>query len=298
MQLTTCPICGDSHADREIYPANFRPEDLTAEVFSARRLPDRLHYRMVRCGACGLLRSSPILPSEELMRLYAGSRFTYGGEADFARRTYGRYLRRALSWTKARDALLEIGCGSGFFLEEALQSGLREVAGVEPSADAVSHAREGIRSRIRPGLYESATFPAGSFDVICAFQVFDHVPDPGEMLRAAHRHLRDGGVALFVNHDAGGLLNRLLGEASPIVDVEHTVLFDKRTMRRILERCGFTVRDMFTVRNTYPLNYWMHLAPIPRALKARLHSLLERSALGGIPITLAAGNLGAVATKG
>jgi SAM-dependent methyltransferase len=298
VKATLCPICDTDRADREVYPPNFRPEDLTPEVFSARRLPDRLHYRMVRCGECGLLRSNPILPPEELARLYQSSQFTYGVEASFARRTYGRYLSRAGRWMKTRAALLEIGCGSGFLLEEALQQGFQEVAGVEPSADAAAHAADSVRPQIRPGLYQADTYPRDSFDFICAFQVFDHVPDPAAMLRAAHEDLREQGVVLFVNHDSGGWLNRLLGEASPIVDVEHTVLFDQCTIRRLLERCGFVVREVFSVRNTYPVHYWAHLAPLPRALKSRAVPFLRRSALGRIPVTLGAGNLGVIATKG
>jgi SAM-dependent methyltransferase len=298
VQSMLCPICDTDQADHELYPANFREEDLTPEVFSARRRPDRLHYRMVRCGRCGLVRSNPILPAGTMARLYASSHFTYGSEATFARRTYGHYLRRARRWARSEADLLEIGCGNGFFLEEALDQGFQRVAGIEPSTEAVAQASDTVRPHISSGLYQADSFPAGSFDMICAFQVFDHVPDPRSMLLAIRDDLRDDGVALFINHDAGGLLNRALGEASPIVDIEHTVLFDKTSMRRLLERCGLVVREVFSVRNTYPLQYWLRLAPMPRTLKAGLDWLLAATGLGRIPVTLGAGNLGVVASKG
>lgn len=298
MQETLCPICEAEGADRDVYASNFRADDLTPETFSARRLPDRLHYRMVRCVRCGLLRSNPILPVEDLARLYARSHFTYAEEAGFTQRTYGRYLRRARRWVPGGRALLEIGCGDGFFLDEALAQGFDEVTGVEPSEEAIANASDLVRHRIVKNLYGPGVFPADSFDLICAFQVFDHVPDPAALLRAAHEQLRDGGGVLFINHNSRGFLNRLLGEASPIVDVEHTVLFDKKTMRRLFEKCGFQVREVFDVKNTYPVAYWARLAPLPRALKSRIGALLERSAFGNLPVTLSAGNLGIVATKG
>ncbi len=294
---TRCPICETNSSDREVYAMNFQPQDLNGEVFSARRLPDRLHYRMVRCQRCGLLRSDPILPSDELARLYESSKFTYEAEAEFARATYRSYLERALPLVHERSRLMEIGCGSGFFLREALQLGFEEVWGVEPSTEAVSKAADQVRSTIRPGLYSGDTFPANHFDVICGFQVLDHAPDPAALLGACFKDLKPGGVALFINHDCGGLSNRLLGKLSPIIDVEHTVLFDTRTMRRMFEKCGFAVHDVFSVRNTYPLSYWTKLAPLPRAVKSPLLSLLARVRVGKIPITLSAGNLGIIATK-
>jgi SAM-dependent methyltransferase len=297
LQPTHCPICETSGSDRQVYAMNFRPEDLNGAVFSARRAPDRLHYRIVRCQRCGLLRSDPILPAADLGRLYESSQFTYAVEAEFARETYRNYLDRALPLVRERHRLMEIGCGSGFFLRAALRAGFAEVWGVEPSTEAVSKATDDVRGHIRPGLYSDDTFPANHFDVICAFQVLDHAPDPTRLLLACMKDLKPGGLALFINHDCGGLSNRLLGELSPIVDIEHTVLFDKRTMRRLFEKCGFDVREVFSVRNTYPLHYWTKLAPLQRAVKSPLRSLLDSVSLGKLPITLRAGNLGIIATK-
>jgi SAM-dependent methyltransferase len=182
-------------------------------------------------------------------------------------------------------------------LQEALKLGVGDVNGVEPGAEAIAHASSEVKPRIRQGLYAEDTFAPASFDVVCAFQVFDHVPDPLGMVKASFRHLRQAGVALFINHDSGALTNRLLGERSPIVDVEHTALYDKRTMRLILEKAGYRVLEVFSVANTYPLKYWAKLAPMPQGLKRRLLSWLDHSPVGRIPLTLRAGNLGAIAAK-
>jgi SAM-dependent methyltransferase len=294
---TLCPICETRSNDRQVYAMNFDPQHLNEEMFSARRLPDRLHYRMVRCQRCGLLRSDPILSVRDLSRLYAGSKFTYEAEAEFARTTYRTYLERALPFVRERRRLLEIGCGNGFFLREALRLGFEEVWGIEPSVEAVRQAADDVRPTIRLGLYAGDTFPARHFDVICAFQVLDHVPDPATVVRSCLEDLKPGGLALFINHDCGGMSARLLGALSPIIDVEHTVLFDKRTMRRLFEKCGFLVNEVFSVRNTYPLSYWTKLAPFPRAVKLPLLSLLGKVRAGQTPITLSAGNLGIIASR-
>lgn len=297
LEHTRCPICKRDDVDREVYRMNFRPQDLTAEVFSARRLPDRLHYRMVRCGRCGVLRSDPILSASALGALYAESGFTYAAESAYTGETYALYLRRALTHVPERGRIMEIGCGNGFFLEKALALGFREAWGVEPSLEAVELAPERVRGTIKTGLYTRESFPADQFDTVCAFQILDHAPDPAALVEACHEHLRPGGIALFINHDCGALSARLLGELSPIVDVEHTVLFDQRTMRRLFEACGFRVVEVFSVRNRYPIHYWAKMTPLPAAVKRPLLGLLEGSRAGRIPLTLRAGNLGIIASK-
>ena len=54
MVRTLCAICGTDRWDRLLYPESLGDQAATAQRFSARRTPDRVHYRIVRCGHCGL----------------------------------------------------------------------------------------------------------------------------------------------------------------------------------------------------------------------------------------------------
>src|SRR5438093_1306535 len=94
LRTTRCAICGTEGNATELYPANFDPQALNPAVFSARRLPDRIHYRMVKCNVCGLVRSDPMADASLLEQLYHQSTFTYGDEVADLQRTYGRYLTR------------------------------------------------------------------------------------------------------------------------------------------------------------------------------------------------------------
>ncbi len=300
MIATTCAVCETDTADREVYADTLSADAATSQRFSARRTPDRVHYRMVRCDNCGLLRSNPILSDEELARLYRDSSLTYEDEVAFARRTYGEYLLRCLA-TYAPDIelgsarLLEIGCGNGFFLEQALASGFHDVAGVEPSLEAVQMASPSVRGRIVNDIFRDGLFAPGQFDVICAFQVFDHLPHPNDVLKTCREALRPGGLALFINHDVGAWTNRLLGARSPVIDIEHIYLFDTDTMPRIFEKHGFEVLDVFPVANTYPLHYWMKMAPVPASWKTKVIPALKETGLGRMELSWRAGNLGLIA---
>jgi SAM-dependent methyltransferase len=193
--------------------------------------------------------------------------------------------------------VLEIGCGNGFFLKVALAQGYAEVHGVEPSAQAISQAAERVRPQIvcdvlRPGLFE-----AGTFDVICIFQVFDHISDPGALLDECLRLLKPGGFLLAYNHNVEALSARLLGERSPIIDIEHTYLYSPKTMRRIVEQHGFAAREIGAGANRYRLSYLMHLVPLPRALKKAAVSFMQGTPLGKIPLSVRLGNLYLIAGK-
>jgi SAM-dependent methyltransferase len=294
---TRCAICGTEGDSRELYRANFDLGALNPAVFSARRLPDRVHYRMVKCVHCGLVRSDPVASSHLLARLYDQSAFTYRDEAPDLRHTYRRYLRMLERLGAKKGALLEIGCGNGFFLEEALSEGYRTVRGVEPSRAAIDHADPRVRDRIVCDVMRAGLFGDARFDVVCLFQVFDHVPDPGALLDECLAVLEPGGLVLAINHDVEAVSARLLGEKSPIVDIEHTYLYSPATMSRLFEKHGFEILRSGAARNRYSLHYLFRLFPAPAAFKRAMLAWLQSRAVGQWRLTLPLGNLYLIARK-
>ena len=290
LEATCCAICETEGNATTVYESNFQPEDLTPEVFSARRSPDRLHYRIVRCRSCGLLRSDPVLPVAATERLYQESQFAYGCETANLQRTYGAYLRVLERHGAGKRTLLEIGCGNGFFLEEALRQGYGSVAGVEPSREAVARAAEHIRPCLTTGFIEPGLYRARQFDLICLFQVLDHLRQPEVALRECRRLLKPGGLVLAIQHNAAAMSARLLGERSPIIDVEHTYLYTPQTLERLFEKCGLATVDAGPSWNRYSMSYLIHLLPLPTRLKQALGGVLEATRVGRLPVRARLGN--------
>jgi SAM-dependent methyltransferase len=297
MCATRCAICEREGDAAERWPATFDPEAFSARVFSARRLPDRVHYRMVTCNTCGLVRSDPVAGEELLAQLYESSSFDYGQEVQSLQATYGR----ALGWLQARsprqEALLEIGCGNGFFLQQARRQGWREVRGVEPSADAVAKAPPELDGAIVQDMMRSGLFAPESFDAVCLFQVLDHIADPVALLEECIAVLRPGGHILALNHNVRAWSARLLGERSPIVDIEHTYLYSPATMRSLFAKAGFCDPQVRSVRNTYSMAYLMQLVPLPAGLKSRLLPALRTGPAGRMRVTVPLGNLCLIARR-
>jgi SAM-dependent methyltransferase len=290
-----CLFCGGEECFRELYPRNFRDEDLTPAIFSARRVTEHFHYRIVRCANTGLVFSREILPERKLEELYAGSRITFQEYARIIRKDYWRPLERHAAGM-ARGAALEIGCSSGFFLEELKSRGFRDVRGCEPSVEAKELAHPSVRDGIHTGFFTESAFPDSAFDLICCFQTLDHLSDPIGMLRTCRAKLKPGGLLYMIVHDADGLQARLFGEKSPIIDVEHIYLFNRRTLPMAAEKAGFSAVKAFPINNSYPLSYWAGHAPIP--FKKAVLALLKATGLGGLGMPVPAGNIGIVARKG
>jgi SAM-dependent methyltransferase len=297
MHRTRCPISGEQDDATEIYPANFDAASLSPAVFSARRIPDRIHYRIVRSNRSGLVRSDPVADAALIHELYAQSSFHYGEEVPWLKKTYGRYLERMCALGCERGSLLEIGCGSGFFLERTLESGFRDVRGVEPSHGAVDQATRAVRERIIRDIMRPGIFEAEEFDAICMFHIFDHIPDPNQLLLECMRILKRGGFILSLNHNVESWSARLLGERSPIFDIEHTFLYSPSTMRLIFEANEFKVIDQGCVWNTYSIAYLFRLLPLPSRVRHIVLHALKASTLGRLTATLPLGNLYLIARK-
>ena len=294
---TRCAICGTEGNSDELYPANLADGAFTATVFSARRLPDGTHYRMVTCRACGLVRSDPVVDLSVLSELYRESTFDYGDELEGLRVTYGAALERLAALVPQRRGIVDIGCGTGFVLEVALSQGWSDVRGVEPSTDAVAKAAPSVRPLIVQDMMRAGVLAPESFDAVTLFQVLDHMPDPAAILEACREILRPGGVIVAFNHNVSAVSARLLRERSPIIDVEHTYLYSPETIRRLFTQVGFDVVSVDSVRNTYSPAYLVHLLPLPRAFKKGVIPRVRASRLNRLELTVPLGNLCLIARR-
>jgi 2-polyprenyl-3-methyl-5-hydroxy-6-metoxy-1,4-benzoquinol methylase len=267
----------------------------SAYEFSARRKRSIQHYRIVRCNACGLVRSDPVLSDEDLAVLYRESKSLYPQESQCAARTYASLVTRYFGMfpRSERIRLLEIGCGNGSFLEEMGRHPLRTVVGVEPSVQAVENSTGTVKPAIINDVFKKGFFPPGMFDVVCAFHVLDHLREPVEFIRECFRIVDRKGIIILVCHNVDAFVNKMLGEYSPVFDVEHIFLFNPATLRHLLETCGFIPRDEGRVTNTYPLSYWFRYAPIVNRVVERFPRSIKN-----ISLTLYAGNIYICAQKG
>jgi 2-polyprenyl-3-methyl-5-hydroxy-6-metoxy-1,4-benzoquinol methylase len=288
-----CAVCNAEIEYRVVYPERI---DFNGLNFAARRTPRRMHARIVECTRCGLIYSNPILPPEKIRELYRDSEFIEEAQLDYMCADYLAQLNKVALKLDRRESLLEIGCGNGCFLR--LARGLfPSVVGVEPGRKAVEAAHPDIRDLIVNDFFHESMFEENSFDVVCIFQVLDHLLDPNEVLRAARTLIRPGGYLLSINHNVRSWITRILREYSPMFDIEHIYLFDTSTMRKFLENHDLRVEHIQGLANSYALGYAIKMFPFPGFAKPYLTKMAEWIGLGGTRIRLPAGNMVSIARK-
>lgn len=294
----TCAICGNNSNVNVMYSANFDKKDFISQTFSARRIPDKIHYQINKCNRCSLIFSSPVLSNKKIVKLYGESDFTYSKEAPFLADTYGHYLENLLSKNGRENIrLLDIGCGNGFFLEKVKSLGIKKVFGLEPGITSVNKAKQDIKKLITVGTLRPGLFKKNFFDVICCFHTLDHVINPNSFLQTVFDYLKPGGKVLFVTHNTEGLSAKLFEERSPIFDIEHIYLFNPATLSSIFLKNKFKQVKVYNLKNTYPILYWAQLTPIPEIVKKVFLFFLKQSKIGNLPVSIFAGNIAIIAEK-
>ena len=299
LEARHCILCGPASSKKVRYPATFSAEDLNVRIFSARRSPDRIHFRIVECRDCGMVFSDPATDSSVLSELYGRSELTYGSQEEQIYQSYVPVLNRGLLKARSRNLFVEIGGGSGFLLKYGVENGFKSQIEIEPSAQAEERFSPvlGGNSKFVRSVFGPSLLAESSASLVCFFQILDHVPNPVSFLRELYRALEPGGVAVCVTHDTKAFTAKILGERSPIFDIEHTYLFHRGNLKALFEKVGFGDVESFSVANRYALRYWAHLAPIPAVGKAFLLKTIEGLGLGDMQIRLHAGNFGLVAQK-
>ena len=291
MELRTiCPICESLGNSKTVYSSNVNNETFNSEVFSARRLPDRQHYQWVRCITCDLLRSDPVL-EVNLTQLYEESTFDYSTEVNGLKKTYLGLVREALTKSVSPRSIFEVGGGNGFFLEAAKDFGFKKIAGVEPSHAAINAARADVKPYLIASMMSSSVLPKNSFQVGAMFHTLDHLQDPIQTLKDCLGALESGGTFVVAVHNERSWSARLLGERSPIIDVEHTYLYSLKTGIQIFEKAGFLNVRSGSYNNHYSLAYIFHLLPISRRFRKLVLGSWVGQLLAEIKIVLPLGNM-------
>lgn len=234
-----CLLCGSNHLEVIDSIATDRVVENYAKAFDVNvesyfTLGGKMS--LVGCENCGLLSYDP-MPSGDAAFYEALQRLPWyyqdiKPEYHFAKMHIG-----------AQDRVLEVGCGKGVF--RSFLADTVDYQGLEFNQAAIDKATaKGLHVTSDP-IQNHADNHTGEYDVVCHFQVLEHVADPQGFLQACAQALKPGGkfiVAVpaedsFLSICEGGWLN---------MPPHHVTRWKDSTLRHAFEtQLGFVVEAIW-----------------------------------------------------
>tara|TARA_Y100000022_G_C13204605_1_gene354410 strand:- start:28 stop:924 length:897 start_codon:yes stop_codon:yes gene_type:complete len=290
-----CPICETDKHSYLVYEEKL-PKEKDKIDFSGGKNPDGFHYKMVRCKRCDLLYAAEIYDENFSNELYQESDFINTPEIEGLKKTYERCISLAFKNLESKLSFLEIGCGSGYMMEVALNLGFKKIQGVEPSKFAIDAANQNIKDKIKHGVFNKHDFEENSYDLIFIAMILEHVTDVNDFLSSLHRILKPGGCIVCVCHNERHLLSKILKSKHPIINDEHVYVFGKDTLFKIFSKNNFKDIKIESLKNFYSAEYWFKMIPLPKFIKDPIKFFIKLI-IKQKPIGIKAGNLYLIAKK-
>ncbi len=166
---------------------------------------------------------------------------------------------------KPAGRLLEIGCGLGKFLELAALH--YEVHGLDISKYAVAYSQRVLGSSVKRGNIEEEQLPLAYYNVIVAFNVLEHLKQPGRTVDNIYASLKEGGVFFGSVPNNSGPVGSTYTAITNILDKTHCSTYAPRRWCALFQQAGFSDLNFFGEvllgknRNAYIQNgLWRYVA--------------------------------------
>ena len=144
------------------------------------------------------------------------------------------------------EALLDVGCGTGFLTELLIKQWPARYCGVDLSDEMIRVAKEkqldGAEFVVSSA--DKLPYPDETFDIVTCSQSFHHYPYPEKAMQEAWRVLKKGGLYILSDTGIGGIGawidNHILFKLAKSGDCHTT---NRKGIEKLMKDAGFTVTD-------------------------------------------------------
>ncbi|HVT65509.1 MAG TPA: class I SAM-dependent methyltransferase [Mycobacteriales bacterium] len=232
-------------------------------------------FPIVKCKACGLVRLNPRPAVSELGRIYPAEYYAYhlvhddGGSPGLGERIkakrYQKRFRKLLERAAPGNGtarVLDVGCADGRLLtwyRDAIPGRKIETFGIDIGEEAVERARAAGHIAVSGRFEKDQELPDGTFDLIVASHVIEHVDDPVGFARRAAQLLKPGGVFMFATPNVDSADVRRFGRFwGGWHFPRHWTLYDPESAQRLAQQIGLNVEQISYEVNPVFWNWTFH----------------------------------------
>jgi SAM-dependent methyltransferase len=200
-------------------------------------------------------------------------------EEERGRRLSAIPILKMLKKLKTNGKLLDIGCATGFLLDEAKKQGW-DVYGVELSQWAVDYSKDklGLKN-VFAGTLKKANFANNYFDVVILKDTIEHLTNPKDTLIEIRRILKPAGIICVNTPNINSLLSRALRAKWWGLKHAHLYYFTPKTLYKILDLAGFVSIKSRSHARTFTLSYWLEKISSYNTELYKIFSFLKKISL-------------------
>jgi 2-polyprenyl-3-methyl-5-hydroxy-6-metoxy-1,4-benzoquinol methylase len=269
-----CHLCG-SDSCRVVYEPKKSAIDVKASYAISEHDPNE-SLGVVSCRQCGLSVLHPAPDIKAVVDNYISMEDEKYVKEAAGRRAAARLILKNLARYKKGGKLLDIGCATGFLLDEARKQGW-EVYGVEFSNWAVKYAREKLNlPHVTQGTLKEANFSKGFFDAIIMTDVIEHLVDPKSTLDEIRQLLRPDGIFCCTTPDIDSTISKMLKAKWWGINQSHLFYFNRTTLEEMFAATGFFPIKTHSHARTFSLGYWFSNFAAYKPSMKFLANFLER----------------------
>jgi SAM-dependent methyltransferase len=211
-------------------------------------------FFLCRCEKCGFVLTQDFPAENEIGRYYDTPEYISHSDTQKGVVNYLYHIARKLALRskaalvkktsgKQTGTLLDIGAGTGYFLNRLKEDGWT-ITGIEKSAAAREYAERKFGLAFHDPEY-LPQLPALSQDVVSLWHVLEHIEKPNETLQLIHKLLKDDGTAIIALPNKNSADALYYKENWAAYDVpRHLWHFSPNAVKMLAEKHGFRITTM------------------------------------------------------
>lgn len=241
-RISNCPVCKNNAFDKHL-----EVQDYTVT---------QKKFQIVSCKSCGFKFTNPRPDQNEIGEYYKAE--SYISHTNTSKGLIAKIYHAVRKYTlkskvnlinrlyAQKGKLLDVGCGTGMFLNEARENGW-DVNGIEPDSGARQIAEEMNKAAIKTEILSS--FQNEKFHIITMWHVLEHVNLLNETVNWLKERITEDGYLIIAvpNHESKDA--EIYQEQWAAYDVpRHLYHFSQKSIKQLFEQRGFRLEETLPMK--------------------------------------------------
>ncbi|MDA0193591.1 MAG: class I SAM-dependent methyltransferase [Bacteroidetes bacterium] len=222
-------------------------------------------HHIVQCSNCDLMFTNPRFSTEELKMVYSSQKIIGGNWKDF-RYLFNPKLPDELQGLKRKTSndprlyqwrfdiiskycpkdsrqlkLIDIGCGNGQFVNDALNNGF-DAVGIDLSPDRIEQGKElyGLEGDTLRCMNVDDFSGNEKYDIVVMWDVIEHVESPTAILKSLKKIIHEKTLVFALTMSIDSITYKLFRKHWNYINPsQHLHYFSHATMKKMLEKNSF-----------------------------------------------------------